>query len=218
MFKVTPSSIGMLLECPKCLWLYVNEEIQRPRGIFPSLPSGMDEVFKDYFDDYRKKGQLPPEISGKVKGKLYENLSDLKIWRNNIKGFQASFPELEIFLKGAIDELMVSPEGKFIPFDFKTRGYPNKKDTHKHYQHQLDLYALLLQENGLEPADYGYLLFFWPEKYSDKGVKFQSSLVKMKVSAENGLKVLKRAHKIVTGEKPSAHEECEYCLYRADLD
>jgi hypothetical protein len=49
-------------------------------------------------------------------------------------------------------------------------------------------------------------------------VEFDSDLIKMKVTAENGLKVLKKAEKIVKGEKPPAHEECEYCLYRVDMD
>ena len=40
----------------------------RPRGIFPSLPSGMDRVIKTYFDHYR--GSLPPELVGEVEGKL----------------------------------------------------------------------------------------------------------------------------------------------------
>jgi hypothetical protein len=38
--------------------------VQRPRGIFPSLPGGMDIVIKKYFNKYR--GSLPPELSGKI--------------------------------------------------------------------------------------------------------------------------------------------------------
>ena len=100
MKNVSPSAIGNLLECPRCLWLYFNEGIERPRGIFPSLPSGMDGVFKDYFDGFRKKRLLPPEIEGKVIGKLFDDLEKLTKWREidfGRGGFRAEFPEFDFF-------------------------------------------------------------------------------------------------------------------------
>ena len=33
-----------MLECPRCFWLQIVKNIKRPQGIFPSLPSGMDQV------------------------------------------------------------------------------------------------------------------------------------------------------------------------------
>lgn len=217
MFKISPSQAGMLLECPKCLWLYANEGIKRPRGIFPSLPSGMDEIFKKYFDIYRVKGELPPEIDGKVAGKLFDDLEKLDPWRNidfGRGGFYAQFPEIDIEMRGAIDELLINDKEQFVPFDFKTRGYPTKNDTHEHYQHQLDLYSLLFEKNDLKSADYGYLLFFWPDKYESGGATFETKLIKMNVSPERGMKILKEVHEIITNPKPHAHQDCEYCLYR----
>lgn len=222
MFKVSPSGIGLLLECPRCLWLYVNEGIKRPSGIFPSLPSGMDEIFKNYFDVYRKKGTLPPEIKGQIKNaKLYEVVSKLNTIRDidyGRGGLQAEFPEYNILLRGTLDELMVDKSGKYIPFDFKTRGYPLKEDTHEHYQHQLDLYSLLLEENGYHSSDIGYLLFFWPKSYKEGKADFLTELVKMKISPKAGKAILKKVDKIVTGEAPKAHTDCEYCLYRSQMD
>lgn len=222
MYKVSPSSIGLLLECPRCLWLYVNENIARPRGIFPSLPGGMDEIFKDYFDIYRKKGELPPEIEGQVKdATLFDDMTKLNKWRDidfGKGGLYAEFPEYNIKLRGALDELMIDTEGKYIPFDFKTRGYPVKEDTHEHYQHQLDLYSLLLEENGLPSSDRGYLLFFWPKEYKDNKTSFNTELIKMDVSPESGREILKEVDKIVSGDLPEAHTDCEYCLYRSQME
>ena len=213
MIKVSPSLIGSLLECPRCLWLHFNEGIKRPSGIFPSLPSGMDGVFKRYFDSYRKKGLLPIEIDGKVIGKLFNDQEQLKIWGNNRKGLQAEFPKYDLILRGAIDDLLIAPNEKFEPFDFKTRGYPIKEDTHEHYQHQLDLYALLFEKNGHPSTDYGYLLFFYPKSYSKNKATFITELVKMNVSPERGLEVLKKVHEIVSGRKPRAQRKCAYCEY-----
>ncbi|TSC90557.1 MAG: hypothetical protein G01um10142_382 [Parcubacteria group bacterium Gr01-1014_2] len=218
MYKVSPSLIGMLLECPRCLWLHYREKIERPRGIFPSLPSGMDEVFKNYFDIYRLKNELPPELVGKITdAKLYnEDMDKFNVWRNinfGRGGFKAEFPEYNMLLRGAVDEILVSQRGEFIPFDFKTRGYPTKEDTHEHYQHQLDLYALLFENNGFKSATTGYLLFFWPQEYEDGIVRFESELKKIDVSPERGLEILEETYKIISASKPKAHENCEYCRW-----
>ena len=219
MFKVSPSLIGSLRECPRCLWLEFNEKVKKPRGIFPSLPSGMDLILKDYFDSFRGKG-LPPEIEGKVGGaKLYDGDPEkFKVWREinfGRGGLVTEFPQYEMVLRGAIDELLLGEAGEYIPFDFKTRGFPLKEDTHEHYQHQLDLYALLFLKNGMVPSKTGYLLFFWPKEYRDGGALFETALVKMDVSPERGEQLLAEAHRIITGPKPEAHADCEYCLYRS---
>lgn len=215
--KISPSGVSYLLECPRCLWLHFNEDKKRPRGVFPSLPDGMDNVFKKYFDEYRARGELPPEVDGKVEGVLFGDARQLHQWREfnfGRGGIRAEIPELGMLVSGAIDDLMVSPEGKFIPFDFKTRGYPTKEDTHEHYRHQLDLYALLFQKNGYEPAGYGYLLFFWPDSYGLGMANFKTNLIKMDVSPSRAMSILERVKKIITGEKPTRHEACEYCVYR----
>lgn len=217
LIKISPSGISYLLECPRCLWLHHNEEVKRPRGVYPSLPDGMDNVFKKYFDEYRKRGELPPEIDGKVEGRLFDDPKKLHEWREfnfGRGGIRAEIPEYNMMLSGAIDELLVAPDGKFIPFDFKTRGYPTKADTHEHYRHQIDLYALLFKKNGYEPAEFGYLLFFWPESYDMGQASFKTELIKMDVSPSRGMSVLEKAYKIITGDIPKAHEACEYCTYR----
>lgn len=221
MYKVTPSGIGTLLECPRCLWLLANEKVERPRGIFPSLPNGMDEVFKAYFDTYRGKEELPPEIAGKVEGaKLFADLERLKPWRESDfgrGGLKAEFPDLDVRLQGAIDELLVAADGRYIAFDFKTRGYETKEDTHEHYQHQLDLYALLFERNNLPPSLTGYLLFFWPKQYVHGAAEFETELVRMSVDPARGIEILRQVHEIATGQKPASHSACKYCLYRGEL-
>ncbi|MBI4137878.1 MAG: PD-(D/E)XK nuclease family protein [Candidatus Sungbacteria bacterium] len=217
MIKISPSGISSLLECPRCLWLQVNEEKKRPRGIYPSLPDGMDNVFKNYFDEYRERGEIPPEIDGKVDGALFQDRGRLQRWREfnfGRGGMRAEIPEYEMTVAGAIDDLLVSPDGRFIPFDFKTRGYPTKEDTHEHYRHQLDLYSFLFEKNGLPPADFGYLLFFWPTSYEMGAANFKTELVKMDVSPSRARGLLKKVRDIVGGPIPPAHHACEYCVYR----
>ena len=67
MHKISPSSINLMEECPRCFWLAIHDKWKRPQGIFPSLPSGMDGILKVHFDKFMEKGELPPEIREECK-------------------------------------------------------------------------------------------------------------------------------------------------------
>src|SRR3989338_6659737 len=56
---LSPSALNLFLECARCFWLEKVKKIKRPRGIFPSLPGGMDRIIKTYFDSYRSQ-VIPP--------------------------------------------------------------------------------------------------------------------------------------------------------------
>ena len=43
---LSPSALNVFNDCPRCFWLDKNKRMKQPRGIFPSLPSGMDKVLK----------------------------------------------------------------------------------------------------------------------------------------------------------------------------
>ena len=80
--RLSPSTLNLFLECQKCFWLDQVKGIHRPRGIFPSLPGGMDGLIKKYFDKYRALGKLPPELEGKLDGvELFADGILLNKWR-----------------------------------------------------------------------------------------------------------------------------------------
>src|SRR3989344_8415650 len=62
LFKLSPSSLNLFIDCPRCFWLQVVKKVKRPDGAFPSLPSGMDKVLKEHFDRFMEQGTLPPEL------------------------------------------------------------------------------------------------------------------------------------------------------------
>ena len=215
-YKLSPSAINLMIECPRCFWLHHNAKVRRPSGIFPSLPSGMDRVLKEHFDKFMRKGEMPPELCEKNECKnmkLFDDEALLAVWRNNFKG--VSFTDKQgNELHGAVDNILKKAK-KLIVLDYKTRGYDLKEDTHKHYQLQLDIYNFLLRKNGWETEDYSFLLFYVPKSVTETGeVVFDTTLVKMKVDAKNGEKVWKRALKLLAGSCPpltKAEEECVWC-------
>ena len=208
MIKLSPSTINLFLECPRCFYLQIVKDIKRPQGIFPSLPSGMDKILKEHFDRFMSQGILPPELKEIKDCKLFDDQEKLKIWRSNFKGI--SYQDGEVLLHGAIDNLLIKDK-KLIVLDYKTRGFPLKADTHEHYQTQMDLYNFLLRKNNYKTEDYAYLLFYYPKEVLSSGeVIFNSELVKLKISVKNGEKVFNDAVKCITSDS-IPEDKCEWC-------
>ncbi|MBI4051887.1 MAG: PD-(D/E)XK nuclease family protein [Elusimicrobia bacterium] len=188
--------------------------IKRPRGIFPSLPGGMDRVIKTHFDTFRGKGILPPELSGQdFEGvKLFENQGQMERWRNWRTGPVYEDKSVGAVLSGALDDLLVKEE-RYIPFDYKTKGSPTtEEDAVKYYQNQMDCYALLLQENRCPAAGYAFLLYYSPKSVSENGVvSFEVQPIKILTDMERARETFRKAVALLGGPLPSSSNGCEYC-------
>jgi hypothetical protein len=210
-FKLSPSSINLMIECPRCFWLDKHNIWKRPAGIFPSLPSGMDKILKEHFDKFRDQGKLPPELcdNGHCKNmKLFDDKEKLRIWQSNFKGVSWKDKDGNE-LHGAVDNLLVKGK-KLIVLDYKTRGYALKVDTAEHYRLQQNIYNFLLRKNGYETEDYFFLLFYVPKEVTKTGeIIFDKSLVKMEVDIKQAEKAWKDALKLLNGKCPE--KTCEWC-------
>ena len=213
-YKFSPSSLSLLKDCPRCFWLHFKKEIKRPESIFPSLPSGMDRILKAHFDTFRDKGLLPPELKDlKEKVKLFNDAELLNVWRNNFKGIQWTDKNGNIF-RGAVDNLLQKGK-KLIVLDYKTRGFPLKEDTAKHYQDQLDIYNLLLRKNKYKTENYAYLLFYHPLSINENGdVIFHTDLIKMNIKIKSAEAIFSHALKVLEGRMPKSNEECGFCKWK----
>ncbi|OGZ26971.1 MAG: hypothetical protein A2365_01595 [Candidatus Nealsonbacteria bacterium RIFOXYB1_FULL_40_15] len=211
--KLSPTTgLGLFSNCPKCFWLHYNHKIQRPRGIFPSLPGGMDLVIKTYFDKYR--GFLPPEIDGHVEGVLLDDFNLMEKWRNWRTGLEYEDENRDAVLFGALDDCLVLG-GKYIPLDYKTRGSsPREGDSEKYYQAQLDTYALLLEENGYSAGSFAYLVYYYPKEVMENGmVQFDIKPVKVETDLARAKKRFEDAVDLLRGPMPKKHSDCEYCSW-----
>jgi len=210
-FKLSPSALNLMHECPRCFWLAQHKVWSRPAGIFPSLPAGMDRILKIHFDKFREKGQMPPELCEKQECalmKLFDDKEKLAVWQNNFKGISWKDKEGNE-LHGAVDNILVKGK-KLIVLDYKTRGYAVKEDTAEHYRLQQNIYNFLLRKNGYETEDYFFLLFYVPKEVMATGeVIFDTELVKMPVDIEQAEKAWKKALELLRGDCPK--ESCEWC-------
>lgn len=218
-YRLSPTALNLFLDCPRCFWIDKNKGIKRPRGIFPSLPGGMDAVIKGYFDKYRADGKLPPEIEGKVQGKLFSDIGLLERWRNwRATDLRYEDKELNVVLMGALDDCLIE-DGFYIPLDYKTRGYELTGDPRKYYQTQLDSYCLILESKGYKTKGVAYLLYYWPLEAGENGmVKFHVEPIKIETNIESVKKILKHAVALLSSDIPDPSPECEYCNLVADRE
>jgi len=217
--KLSPTTgLNLFLECPRCFWLRYNEKVHRPETIFPSLPGGMDRIIKDYYDIFRKKGELPPEIDGKVAGKLFSDQELLDEWRDWRKGLPYSDENLSATLSGALDDCLVD-DGYFIPIDYKTRGSaPKAGASEEYYRTQLDTYVFLLQQKGYKTREFAYLVYYYPDKISESHlVKFNVEVVKVETDGQRAYKIFSDAVGCLKGPIPKSHTECGFCAWYSDL-
>lgn len=213
-YRLSASALSVLLECPRCFWLQVHENIRRPQGPFPSLPGGIDAVLKTAMDAHRKRGYLPPELAGVTSGLLYPDMQKLTRWRDSLRGdLRHTDAERGIEVVGGIDDLLVEDD-RFTPLDFKTRGWAVKEDSHRHYEHQLDLYAWLFERLGHRTSGRGILLFFSPTAYEGNGtVKFRIEPIVLKTDPARAEGLLERAVTILRAPCPKHHAACPFCHY-----
>lgn len=212
--RLSASSLAVLLDCPRCFWLQVNEDLRRPQGPFPSLPGGIDLVLKRYLDTFRGKDALPPELRGVTDGALFPEQQKLDRWRDPLRGdLRVTDRTLGVEVTGGIDDLLVE-SGQLTPVDFKTRGFAVKEDSHSHYEHQLDLYAWLLERLGQKVSGRGILLFFSPTTYSGAGtMSFLSEPVVVQSDTARAERLLRRAVDVLQGTCPQHHAACAFCHF-----
>lgn len=212
--RLSPSTLNVFLECQKCFWLDQVKGIHRPRGIFPSLPGGMDGLIKKYFDKYRALGKLPPELEGKLDGvELFLDNELLNKWRNWRSALVYEDPESGAVLSGMLDDLGVKGR-KFVPLDYKTRGYDVKEGGENYYKNQLNCYGLMLRENQMPPAGYAFLLYYIPKEVAEGGMtRFDVVPKKVEIDPDEALRVLRDAAALLQGPMPETHSECIYCAW-----
>ena len=219
--QLSPSALSIHKDCPRCFVLDRKLKTKRPRGIFPSLPGGMDRILKDWSDHRRfnNDGVLEPLERDFPNLVLFDDEALVNRWRNWRTGPKFTDGKGNI-LTGAVDDVLVDGD-VLVPFDYKTKGSePDDAYCEKYYQAQLDNYALMMQAEGYEVANYGILLYVWPKETGewnaplDHAVQmhFDFKAFKLDVSTQRAEATFKSAIDLLNKRVlPAAGDDCEYC-------
>lgn len=204
--QLSASTLKIFKECPRCFWLHVNKKIERPRGPFPSLPSGIDRVLKVYFDSYRRSKTLPPLIGDKIQGSLSAEPLTL--------GFNDQ--ETKARLWGKLDDCLVLPDKRLAPLDHKTRASApdDISYTHLYYKFQMDVYTLLLERNGFPASRTAYVVYYYPrEGKLHEGFPFDTLVHKIETHPDEAYAVFAAGCRCLAGPLPDSSPACEFCRW-----
>ena len=204
---LSATTLKLYQDCPRCFWLHVKQKVERPRGPFPSLPSGIDRVLKVYFDDYRQRGTLPPIIDGKLPGTLASQPLTL--------GFTDE--EIKARLWGKLDDCVRHPDGRLAPLDHKTRASaPGEGYTEKYYQTQMNVYTLLLERAGHRTTHTAHVVYYYPvDGVLHKGFPFEVAVQTVRTDPDAAYEAFINACACLDGPLPPSGEACEYCRWAA---
>lgn len=222
--SLSPSKLNLFNECPRCFWDAHTGKVPRPRGIMASLPGGMDLILKKYVDQFR--GALPPVMENKLPGLLFADQAQIKKWRYWGTGPTYFDGANQIKLIGALDDCLV--DGNFyIPLDWKTKGSEPEEDGSQYYQTQLDCYNLMLEAQGLQVRDEGWLVYVFPTFIdvaflktlgpSEVNIRFGMKPFKLACSRDRAREIIIKAAECLRGARPESSSKCEHCAYLRQL-
>lgn len=202
--KLSPSTINLFCDCPRCFYLELKKLSSRPRGIFPSLPIGIDRTLKIYFEKFRTEGKLPAELS---------SISDAKLAVGLPKQLKYIDDLLSADLRGNLDECFEFSDSTFAPLDFKTRASKTDKLITA-YQNQMDIYTFLLEKSGRATRKVAYLVYYFPESVEGGDFKFGIDIKEIATNMDNGYRLFERSVEAIRSDTvPPANPECEYCNF-----
>ena len=208
MIKLSPTSLNLFLDCPRCFWLYVNKGIRRPSIPVATITTGLDRVIKEYFNLYRAKGILPPLLENKLPGKLISNLPK-KGWLEFMDN------KIEVTLGGYLDECLDLGNNFYAALDHKTRG-SKPENIHKAHQFQMDVYTFLLEQHGFHTKRLAYLVYYIPKAVtSSQAIEFEVAPSEIKTQPEQAKKVFYDAVFMLKKPIPLPHQDCAFCRWTA---
>ncbi|MBD3245856.1 MAG: hypothetical protein GF333_02475 [Candidatus Omnitrophica bacterium] len=212
-------TLSIYRECPRCFWHHVRKgkTFQRPEPPISTLPRGMDALIKEYFDQYRRAHTLPPELMSVSSGRLVEQ-QRMDAWRSWKTGLQYCRSDGHRLI-GALDECLIE-DGRYVPVDYKTRGFALRDNSASYYVFQMSCYRFLLEKNGYPARDHAILVFYIPARVGDGGnVEFHRRAVRVEtqpVDVTNA--VFEDALSVLSGEQaPAPSDSCTFCAWAAKV-
>lgn len=223
-WKLSRSKIDFFFECPRCF--YIDNVLGTKRPGFPSfnLNIAVDELFKKEFDEYRKRQEPHPIMTKYDLEAIPFDHDMMDTWRDPFVGITHTHAETGLVISGGVDDIWETPEGKLIIVDYKSTSKDGRIEKlgdspwEQQYTRQLGVYRWLLEKNGFEVEDTGYLVYANASKdepnFDDKLV-FETTLVPVETSIdwiEPALVDIKTC--LDRTDIPEVGERCEFCPYR----
>lgn len=213
LWKLSPSGLYNFIGCPACFW--VDQHVGRAPSLPLLLNDAMDAKLKSRYDNFRKKGMVPPEIEH-LKLKLYPDLDQLDIWRAKKSVLQLVNEKDGYILAGKIDELLVNKKNELVIADYKSSGVEPKDTKLDYYRLQLNAYALLFKKAGHKVSNKAYLLNYYPKFRTNpsKSVELACKVIEADLDLSAFEKTLRKMVKFLETPYPMANMDCRTCAFQ----
>jgi len=222
-YVISRSKVERFTECARCFWLEARYGIGRPDSFPFTLNNAVDELFKREFDVHRVKGEAHPLMKTYGIDAVPLQHKDLEEWRDALKrGIKYTHPELNLTLRGGIDDIWQGPSGEVYIVDYKaTAG----KDTitldeewKDSYKRQIEIYQWLFRKNGFDVSPTAY--FVYANGKNDKEafdgkLEFEVTILPY-VGDDSWIEgCLTELRACLDSEEiPAVGKGCQYCPYR----
>ena len=213
---MSPSGLYGFSECQSCFW--VDNHFKKQQILPLLLNSAMDSILKNRYDKYRENNTFPPEVNKELikQGiKPFPNLKQLNLWRKKSSALQVINQAARYVLKGKIDDVLVEPDGRLVPADYKSSGNAPAEDKQKYYRDQLAAYGFMFKKHGHKVSDRAYLLHYFVKDKNDPSieVKFANHVDLVKINLSEIEEKLADMVSLLNKPYPGHNPECNKCAY-----
>lgn len=162
-FRLSRTKIDLFLECPRCFYLDRRQGVSRPDMPGFSLNIAVDALLKKEFDSYRAQGRPHPLMVQHGINAIPFTHEQLNRWRHNATGVEFQFPETNLVVFGAVDDVWIDSEGTLIVVDYKATSTSKEitldGEYKDRYKRQMEFYQWLLRRNSFTVSDTGYFVY-----------------------------------------------------------
>ncbi len=221
-FKISRSKIDLFVECPRCFYIDRRLGTGRPPGFPFNLNSAVDSLLKSEFDAHRAAGTAHPLQAQYGLDAIPASHEEIDAWRENFKGVQYHHEPTNLIITGAIDDLWIDGEGRYLVVDYKATAKKEPvtsldQEWQIGYKRQMEVYQWLLRRNGLDVSDTGYFVYCTgrPDAEAfDARIDFDVHLIAYNGTDEWVEPAIGKLHACLQADVvPPKGPHCDYCAF-----
>ena len=224
-YRLSRSRIENFMRCPRCFYIDRKLGIDVPSGPPFTLNIAVDTLLKKEFDVHRENGTPHPymiDAGIDAVPAIHPMLDD---WRKNFVGIRYLHTPTNLEIQGAIDDLWIGPDGKYIVADYKATAKKSEinldADWQISYKRQMEVYQWLLRQNGLDVSNESWFVYcngqLDNEAFNEK-ISFTIHMLPYDANddwVEDA--IIAAAETLRSDTLPAGADGCKLCTYRQDV-
>lgn len=226
-FRLSRAKIDLFIQCPRCFYIEQRLCVSRPKSLPFTLNNAVDLLMKKEFDIHRAEGSKHPLVAAYGLDAIPFNDPRMEEWRDAFKrGIGFLHKPTNLFLRGGVDDIWVTPKGELIIVDYKATSKEGEvtldAEWQDGYKRQMEIYQWLFRQNGFSVSDTGYFVYVngqTDKKAFDAKLEFDIKLIPYTGKTdwiEQTIVDLKAC--LASNTVPVAPATCEYCQYVAGVN